>query len=79
VVHLFAAFGEGGGFDDDDSFDDTIQMGDGGIGGDTETVFGARDAQMPTQGQQRLRMFGEEIIEHFGMTITSQDSPTPKG
>jgi hypothetical protein len=83
VVHPFAAFEGGVEFDDDDSFDDTMQMvGEGGIGGDTETVFGARHAQVPAQGHQQLRMFGEEIVEHshgFGMTITSQESPTPKG
>ena len=82
MVHPFAAFGEGGGFDDGDSFDDTMQMGDGGIGGDTETVFGARHAQMSTRGHQQLRIFGEEIVEHshgFGVTTTSQESPTPKG
>lgn len=80
VVHPFATFGDGG-FDDDDSFDDSMQMDDGGLGGETETVFGARHAQVPTQGHQQLRMFGDEIVEHsqgFGMTITSQDSPTPK-
>lgn len=82
VVHPFATFGGGDGFDDDDSFDDTMQIGNGGMGGDTETVFGARHAQVPTQGHQQLRMFGEEIVEHshgFGVTITSQESPTPKG
>lgn len=82
VVHPFAAFGGDGGFDDDDSFDDTVQMGGEGGGGDTETVFGARHTQIPTQGHQRLRIFGEEIVEDshgFGMTINSQDSPTPKG
>ena len=83
VVHPFAAFGVDGGFDDDDSFDDTMRMGDGAIeGGDTETVFGGRHAQMPTQGHQQLRIFGEEMVEHshgFGITVTSQDSPTPKG
>lgn len=83
VVHPFAAFGDSG-FDDDDSFDDTIQMGEGGMGGggDTETVFGARHAQTSTQRPQQLRMFGEEIVEYsdgFGMTISSQASPTPKG
>jgi hypothetical protein len=81
AVHPFAAFGTDAGFDDDDSFDDSMQMGDGGMEGDTETVFGARHAQMPAQGQQQLRMFGEEIVEHsqgFGVTITSQESPTPK-
>jgi len=80
AVHPFVAFG-GGGFDDDDSFDDTMQMDDGGMGGDTETVFGARHAQVPARGHQELRMFGNEIVEHsqgFGMTITSQESPTPK-
>jgi len=80
AVHPFAAFGDGG-FDDDDSFDDSMQMDDGGLGGETETVFGARHAQVPTQGHQQLRMFGDEIVEHsqgFGMTVTSQESPTPK-
>jgi hypothetical protein len=80
VAHLFAPFGEDGGFDDD-SFDDTMPVDDGGMGGDTETVFGARHAQVPAQGHQQLRMFGEEIIEHsqgFGITTTSQESPTPK-
>jgi len=79
-VHPFVTFGDGG-FDDDDSFDDSMQMDEGGMGGDTETVFGARHAQMPAQGHQELRMFGDEIIEHsqgFGMTVTSQESPTPK-
>jgi hypothetical protein len=78
-IHLWL-FGDGG-FDDDDSFDDSMQMDDGGMGGDTETVFGARHAQVPAQGHQQLRMFGDEIVEHsqgFGMTITSQESPTPK-
>ena len=82
MVHPFAAFEGDGGFDDD-SFDDTMQMvGDGGVGGDTETVFGARHAQVPAQGHKQLRMFGEEIVEHshgFGVTTTSQESPTPKG
>ncbi|KAF9650315.1 hypothetical protein BDM02DRAFT_3185523 [Thelephora ganbajun] len=80
AVHPFATFG-GGGFDDDDSFDDSTQMDNGGIGGDTETVFGARHAQMPAQGHRQLKMFGEEIAEDsqgFGVTITSQESPTPK-
>ena len=80
AVHPFATFGDGG-FDDDDSFDDSMQMDGGGEGGDTDTVFGARHAQMPPQGHQQLRMFGDEIIEHtqgFGTTITSQESPTPK-
>ena len=80
AVHPFAAFGDGG-FDDDDSFDDSMQMDDGGMGGETETVFGARHAQVPAQGRQQLRMFGDEIVEHsqgFGMTVTSQESPTPK-
>jgi len=80
AVHPFAAFGDGG-FDDDDSFDDSMQMDDEGTGGDTETVFGARHAQVPAQGHQQLRMFGDEIAEHsqgFGMTTTSQESPTPK-
>lgn len=81
AVHPFATFGTDAGFDDDDSFDDSMQMGDGGMGGDTETVFGARHAQMPAQAPQQLRMFGEEIVDHsqgFGATITSQESPTPK-
>lgn len=80
AVHPFAAFGDGG-FDDDDSFDDSAQMDDWGARGDTETVFGARHAQMPAQGNQELRMFGDEIVEHsqgFGVTTTSQESPTPK-
>lgn len=80
AVHPFAAFGADGGFDDD-SFDDSIQVGDAGMGGDTETVFGARHAQIPAQRHRQLRMFGEEIVEHsqgFGMTATSQESPTPK-
>ena len=80
AVHPFAAFGDGG-FDDDDSFDDSMQIDAGGMGGDTETVFGARHAQVPAQGHQRLRMFGDEIVEHsqgFGITVASQESPTPK-
>ena len=44
AVHPFTAFGDGG-FDDDDSFDDSMRMDEGGMGGDTETVFGARHAQ----------------------------------
>ena len=80
AVHPFAAFGDGG-FDDDDSFDDSMQMEDGAVGGDTETVFGARHAQIPRQRDEQLRMYGDEIIEHsqgFGMTVTSQESPTPR-
>ena len=81
VVHPFAGFGDEGGFDDDDSFDDSMQVDDGEMGGDTETVFGARHAQRPAQGHQQLRMYGDEIVEHsqgFGVTVTSQESPTPK-
>ena len=80
AVHPFVAFGDGG-FDDDDSFDDSMQMEDGRMGGDTETVFGARDAQVPRQRHPELRMYGDEIIEHsqgFGVTATSQESPTPR-
>lgn len=80
AVHPFAAFGADGGFDDN-SFDDSVQLDGGGTGGDTETVFGARHAQMPAQERQQLRMFGEDIVEHsqgFGVTATSQESPTPK-
>ena len=80
AVHPFAAFGDGG-FDDDDSFDDSMQMEDGAVGGDTETVFGARHAQIPRQRDEQLRMYGDEIVEHsqgFGMTATSQESPTPR-
>ena len=82
VVHQFAAFGGDGGFYDDDSFDDTVQMGDRRTGEETETVFGARHTQVPSQGHQELRIFGEELVDSshgFGVTIASQDSPTPKG
>ena len=71
-VHPFAGFGDGGGFDNEDSFDDGIRVDDEGMG-DTEMVFGGRCAQIPTQGHQQLQMYGDEIVEPsqgFVVTVT---------